>query len=93
MNENEKTFSVEEGMGKGFWFSVDAILITKRGVRGKKKKQERRQPILCGETTKDGPPKFRRARMSLFLRCEVWTIVMESKNLTAVVCNGFDSGL
>jgi hypothetical protein len=38
MNENEKTFSVEVGMGKGFWFSVDAILITKRGVRGKKKK-------------------------------------------------------
>jgi hypothetical protein len=71
MNENEKTFSVEEGMGKGFWFSVDAILITKRGVRGKKKKQERRQPMLCGETAKMGHLNFgeRECLCSFVARC------------------------
>jgi hypothetical protein len=37
MNENEKTFSVEEGLGKEFWFSVDAILSDEE-VCGRKKR-------------------------------------------------------
>jgi hypothetical protein len=37
MKENEKTFSVEDGMEKGFWFSVDAFWVKKRCMRRKKR--------------------------------------------------------